>query len=92
MKVLFDGVTGEIYNVANDQSIATIAEVANTIAELTDTKVVFDLPDEIEAKGFSKPQNCILNITKLKALGWSGKYDLKTGLEETLTVLRDMGK
>ena len=92
LKVLFDGVTGEIYNVANDQSIATIAEVANTIAELTDTKVVFDLPDEIEAKGFSKPQNCILNITKLKALGWSGKYDLKTGLEETLTVLRDMGK
>ena len=40
LKVLFDGVSVEIYNVANDQSIATIAEVANTIAELTDTKVV----------------------------------------------------
>ena len=92
LKVLFDGASGEIYNVANDQSIATIAEVANALAELTDTKVVFDLPDAIESKGFSKPQNCILNIDKLKALGWSGKYDLKTGLEETLTVLREMGK
>ena len=90
--MLFDGASGEIYNVANDRSIATISEVANTLAELTDTKVVFDLPDAIESKGFSKPQNCILNIDKLKALGWSGKYDLKTGLEETLTVLREMGK
>ena len=57
LAVLFCGKSGEAYNVANDKSIATIAEVALTIAEIAGTKVVFDLPDDIESKGFSKPLN-----------------------------------
>lgn len=88
--VLFKGKSGEAYNVANDQSIASIAEVAKTIAALTDTKVIFDLPDEVESKGFSKPQNCVLKTDKIKALGWFGKYDLKQGLNETLEILREI--
>lgn len=90
LTVLFKGEPGEAYNVANDQSIATIAELAQTIAALSGTKVVFDLPDEIENRGFSKPQNCVLKTEKIKALGWSGKYDLKQGLSETLEILREM--
>ena len=88
--VLFNGKSGEAYNVANDKSIATIAEVAQTIAELSGTKVIFELPDEVESKGFSKPQNCVLNTDKIKALGWSGKYDLEKGLNETLEILREI--
>jgi len=90
LTVLFKGKSGETYNVANDQSVATIAELANLLAMLTGTKVVFDAPEEIENKGFSKPQNCILVTDKLKNLGWTGKYDLKTGLNETLTVLHEI--
>lgn len=90
LAILFKGKSGEAYNVANDKSVATIAEVANTLALLTDTKVIFDTPDEIESKGFSKPQNCILKTEKIKKIGWSGKYDLKAGLSETLTVLREI--
>ena len=90
LTVLFKGEPGEAYNIANDQSIATIAEVARTIAQIAGTKVVFDLPDEVERKGFSRPQNCVLNTEKIKALGWSGKYDLKQGLTETLEILREM--
>ena len=90
LAVLFKGKSGESYNVANDKSIATIAEVAQTIAELSGTKVIFDLPDEVESKGFSRPQNCVLNTEKIKALGWSGKYDLKHGVSETLEILREM--
>ena len=88
--VLFKGKSGESYNVANDKSIATIAEVAQTIADLSGTKIIFDLPDEVESKGFSKPQNCVLKTDKIKALGWSGKYDLKQGLSETLEILREI--
>ena len=90
LAVLFKGKSGEAYNVANDKSIATIAELAQTIADLSGTKVVFDLPDEVENKGFSKPQNCVLNTEKIKALGWSGKYDLERGLKETLQILREV--
>jgi len=46
------------------------------------------LPSEVEAKGFSRSRNCILDNKKLKDLGWSGKYSLREGLEETLEYLR----
>jgi UDP-glucuronate decarboxylase len=62
--------------------------VAKTCAKIAGTKVVFDLPDEVEAKGFSQPNNCILNNSKLRDLGWEGKYSLKDGLVETLEYLR----
>ena len=87
--ILYKGKTGEAYNVANENSIASIAELAKTIADQAGTEVVFELPDEIENKGFSKPQNCVLNTEKIKKLGWFGKYDLQTGIRETLTVLTE---
>lgn len=92
LAVLFRGKTGEAYNIANEASIASIAELAQIVAYYTGTKVVFDLPDEIERKGFSKPQNCILKTDKIKALGWNGKYDLKTGINETMTILKEIAE
>ena len=85
--VLGKGVVGEAYNISNEESIVTIAEVAKTVAEIAGTKVVYDIPDEIEKKGFSKPQNCILDSQKLKALDWKGKYDIYTGLKECIEIL-----
>ena len=89
LAVLFNGKSGEAYNVANENSIATIADVAHAVADYAGTKVIFDLPDEIESKGFSKPQNCVLINEKIKSLGWSGRYDLKTGIAETMTILKE---
>lgn len=87
-KLLCTGKNGEIYNVSNENSTASIAEVAKTCAEIAGTKVVFELPDEVEAKGFSRSINCILDNKRLRDLGWSGKYSLREGLEETLEYLR----
>ena len=90
--VLFYGKKGEAYNVANDKSVATIAELASIIAELVGTKVIYTIPDDLEKKGYSIPQNCILRVSKIKELGWSGKYDLITGLSETIAIMRTMIK
>ena len=65
------------------------AEVAKMCAEIAGTTVVFDLPDEIEEKGFSRSKNCILDNTKLRKLGWNGKFTLRDGLTETLAYLKD---
>lgn len=88
-KVLFNGLNGEVYNIANENSIASIAEVASICAEIAGTNVVFDLPDKIEKKGFSQSKDCILDNSKLKSLGWNGKYTLKQGLVETIESLRE---
>lgn len=85
------GLTGEVYNVSYEKSIASIAEVAQICASIAGTEVVFDLPDEIEAKGFSKSKNCILDNTKLKALGWEGVYSLWDGMAETIEYLKVNG-
>lgn len=87
-ELLYDGKSGEIYNISNENSIASIAEVAKTCAEIAGTKVVFELANEVEAKGFSRSKNCILDNKKLRALGWKGKYSLREGFEETLEYLR----
>ena len=86
--VLSKGISGEAYNISYEGSIASIADVAHTIANIARTKVVFSIPDDIEKKGFSKPQNCILDNSKLKSLGWSGRYSLEEGLNETIKVLK----
>lgn len=86
--VLFKGVPGECYNVSNEESVASIAEVAHEIAAIAGRNVVFELPTELEAKGFSRPQNCILDNAKLRQLGWDGKYSLHDGLKECMRVLK----
>lgn len=88
LRILFHGIAGECYNVCNENAVASISEVAHIVARIAGTNVVFDLPSEIEAKGFSKPQNCILNNDKLKKLGWSGHYDVERGLLETISILK----
>lgn len=86
--VLFRGVVAESYNISNENAIASIAEVAKTCAEIAGTKVIFDIPSELEAKGFSKPQNCILDNSKLKSLGWQGYYTVKRGFCECYNILK----
>lgn len=91
LTVLFKGDRGEIYNVANDNSVVSIAELAQYVADYAGTKVTYDFPDEIENKGFSKPQNCILNTDKIKRLNWKGRYDIELGIDETMKILKEKG-
>lgn len=86
--ILFRGESNECYNVSNEESIASIAQVAHEVASIVGMKVVYELPTELEAKGFSKPQNCILDNTKLKQLGWFGRYSLHDGLSECMSIMK----
>jgi nucleoside-diphosphate-sugar epimerase len=86
--VLFRGKEGEIYNVCNSKSIASIRDVAEIVAAWAHRKVVYGEPSVTERKGFSKPQDCLLNNDKLVELGWKEAYMIKDGIEETLCTLK----
>lgn len=85
---LLNGKCGEAYNVADSSEILSLREIAEYISSLAGKKVVFELPNELQAKGFSKAVNAIMSNDKLKALGWSPKDDTRSGVKKTVEILK----
>lgn len=89
--VLLEGKSGEAYNLADEKSDITLKELARLAADCAGTKVIFELPDEVEKRGFSKAQKALLDAGKLKELGWRPKYSIQDGIQETIQILRECG-
>lgn len=84
------GEAGEAYNIADEASDITLRDLATTIAEYVGKEVVFEIPDAAEAAGYSKATKARLDGAKLKALGWSPAYDVRTGVRRTIDILRSL--
>ena len=87
---LMKGQCGEAYNIADVSCDITLRDLAKIIADYVGRKVVFDLPDAVESAGFSKATKARLDSTKLQALGWKAQFDMKTGLEHTIDILKNL--
>ena len=87
--VLLLGASGEAYNIADESGDITLRDLASELASIAGTKVVFDLPDATEAAGFSKATKARLSSSKLKKLGWTCRFPLRTGLEHTVLSLQE---
>lgn len=84
------GEKGEAYNIADEQSDIMLKDLAQMIAEMNGRKVVFEIPDATETAGYSKATKARLDGSKLRKLGWEPKYDIKTGLERTIQILKSI--
>ena len=87
--VLLKGKCGDAYNISNIDSDITLADLAKTIANVVGRKVVFEIPNEVESKGFSKATKARLNNKKLLDLGYKPIYDIKKGVEKTIYILKE---
>lgn len=90
LTVLLKGVNGEAYNIADQKSDIMLKDLASAIADASGTKVVYELPDDIEISGYSTATKARLDGTKLKKLGWEMRYDIKDGIERTVSVLKNL--
>ena len=88
LTVMLKGETGNAYNLADPASDITLRDLAALIAAEAGRKVVFDLPDATERAGFSTATTARLDSRKVRALGWSALYDIKSGIHETYTTLK----
>ena len=86
--VLLKGESGAAYNIADERSDIMLKDLAGIIADIAGKKVVFELPDAVEAAGYSKATKARLSGMKLKALGWKANYDLQSGMERTIRMLK----
>lgn len=88
LTVLLKGINGEAYNIADENSDIMLKDLAQIIANYSGHKVVFELPDEIEKAGYSKATKARLSSKKIKQLGWKPQYNIKNGIERTLSILK----
>jgi nucleoside-diphosphate-sugar epimerase len=86
--ILLRGETGRAYNVASLSSILTIVGFAEKCASAGGTRVVFELPDEIERRGYAPAQPQVLDPLALQALGFSARFAPDEGIANTIEILR----
>ena len=88
LTVLLKGESGEAYNVADQSCDIQLRDLARMIADISGTEVIFDMPNETEAAGFSKATKARLDGRKIKDLGWNISFTLKEGIRRTLAMIR----
>lgn len=86
--VLFKGKGSEAYNVTDAESNITIRELAEMAASLSNSKIIFKTPSEVEKASFNPILKATFSDTKLKALGWSPRNDMKTSFEHCFMHLK----
>lgn len=86
--VLTRGENQQAYNISNKNSVITIRQMSEIIAECSGVKLIMDIPTDAEKTAFNPMDNSSLDSTKLEALGWQGQFDAKKGFLNTIKILR----
>jgi nucleoside-diphosphate-sugar epimerase len=89
LAILLCGEKRNAYNISNKDSNVSIAELANSIAMAGDRKVVFNIPQDEEMRGYSVVSRAVLDSGKLEKLGWNAKYPLLDGIKRTIQILSE---
>lgn len=88
LHILLNGECGEVYNIADAESNISIRELAETIASIGGSKVVVELPESDEIKGYNPVTQSIFSVEKLSALGWKARSNIRRGLESTISEVK----
>lgn len=89
LTVLLCGEKGEAYNISDEDSDIMLKDLAAIIAKASGTKVVFDVPDAVEAAGYSTATKARLDNGKITRLGFKARYDIETGISRTLKIMEE---
>lgn len=90
LTILLCGESGEAYNISDETSDIMLKDLADIIAETAGEKVIFEQPDSIESAGYSKATKARLESRKLQKLGWTAHYDIKSGIQRTIQILKEI--
>lgn len=86
---LLSGERGAAYNIADRRYQMRIRDFAERAAEAGGSRVVFDLPSELERRGYSRSARMVLDAGRLEGLGWTPSE--VPAIEETVQILRESG-
>lgn len=92
LTILTVGEKGAAYNVADLKSNVTLKELAEILAGMAGTKVVYELPDQVERVGYSTATRAILDPGRLWGAGWRARFSIEEGLWHTVNILKEERK
>lgn len=88
----FKGSSGEAYNIADDTNNPSIKELSDAIAALCGSDVCVEVNKDFKNKEIYGVNNRLLNINKIKKLGFKINVGLKQGLYRLLEHYQQSGK
>lgn len=83
------GECGGIYNIGSDNCVASIKDIANEYAKQGGVKVVFDIQDN-SITGYVNVGHCVLDNSKINALGFVPKVDLNEGIARIIEAYKEL--
>ena len=90
LKVLLSGENGDAYNISNPDSIISIKQMAEILADAGKVELKVELPTDEEKKGFNPMSNSSLDSENLRKLGWRGSFNAEKGLTHTVNILKTL--
>ena len=87
LTVLLQGESGQAYNLANPNARVTIAGFAQAVAKATGTQVLFAAEQETPQDQQTPITYAVLDSEKLYELGFEAKYDIRAGVESTVSTV-----
>ena len=82
------GQPGQAYNVAHPSCDVRLRDLAGRVARAAGTNVVFDVPGEVERRGYSAATVAVMDGTKIAGLGWVPQWDIDAGIAHTVAALK----
>ena len=86
--VLLKGASGEAYNIADSNSVLTIRQLAEMLAEIGSCKVIMDIPSDIEKSVFNPVSKSVFSVDKLERLGWKVSGNMYEKMSKTVSQVR----
>ena len=90
LAVLLKGKCKEAYNISNPDSVITIRQMAEIIADCAGVELIMDLPSNADKIAFNPMNNSSLDSKKLEQLGWSGMRNPRQGFSEVIQILKEV--
>ena len=88
--IILNWENGEAYNVSYPEADKRLYEIANIVAEGVGKKVIFDLPNETERKGFSTATIARMDNNKIKKIGFNPHFNMHDWVKRTIDILNDI--
>lgn len=90
--LLTNGEAGEAYNIVNEQSHLTIAQMAKLVSEYFGegkSKVIFDIPENALNYGYAPDVKLHLSAEKMKCLGWIPEVGMVESYERMISYMKE---